>query len=207
MKKRKIYQISILLTTAIFALGCYGTKTVKPIKQSVVSEKPQSMAVQPSPQSFGMKLKDLKSAGVVTRLTLRGNPTYSVNEPIQFIVDTGKQEGYLYIIALDNNGGTGLLYPNPKSPSSEMGGRFLFPQDFGNMIIRASKDCGGCAEERTTVYALLSKEPISDIKNITQAQLMSLMPKSQGKGISMDLDAGTASNANLNIGQLQFIVK
>ena len=83
------------------------------------------------------------------------------------------------------------------------------------MTINATKDCKGCKEDKTIIYALLSKEPILDIRNISQAQLTNILGGqsvqtsiAKTKGINMDLDAGTTnSNANVNIGVLEFVVK
>ncbi|MCH9739249.1 MAG: DUF4384 domain-containing protein [Epsilonproteobacteria bacterium] len=209
MEKRGFYQLSILVTTAIITLGCVGNKTATPIPKPTVAVNKPSVAVPVVPQApSGISLANLKSAGV-SKLSLRGSRSYSQNEPIQFIIDTKDAEGFLYIIYADNKGGTGLLYPNEKSPLSEVSGKYIFPRDFGNMNIRATKDCVGCEEERTTVYALLSKEPIVDIKNITKTQLLSFTGSSvQSKGLSMNLDAGNAdSDANVNVGVIEFSVK
>jgi hypothetical protein len=210
IKRKNGYQLSVVAIVAIVLLGCGGKKTPAPLPQKTTTtqNKPQQSSQPQAPS--GMKLADLKGAGVVTGLGLKGNAQYKENEPIQFIVDTGDAEGYLYIVYLDNTGKTALLYPNEKSPLSELGGAYLFPRDFGGMDIRATKDCAGCKEDKTTVYALLSKEPIVDIKKITKNELLSFAPssqsKAQGKGLKMDLsDAGPA--ANLNVGVIEFVVK
>jgi len=94
-----------------------------------------------------------------------------------------------------------------------MGGRYLFPRDFGNMPIRATKDCGGCEKEKTSVYALLSKEPIVDIEKITGTQLINLAGggsngASQGKGLTMDLSGANSNiDADVNFGKIEFFVK
>jgi len=200
VKIKNSYNLSVLTILAIALLGCGGKKeaSLPPQKQPAIVAKPQA--------PIGMKLADLKAAGVVANLGVKAKPEYKVNEPIQFIVDTGNAEGYLYIVYLDNNGETGLLYPNAKAPEAEMGGAYMFPRDFGGMDIRATKDCTDCKEDKTTVYVLLSKEPIVDIKDITKDELLSFAPSSQSKGLKMDLsDAGP--NKNLNVGIIEFVVK
>ena len=205
MKKREIGFVTAFLT--ILLSGCAQEGNVTPPKAEsspVVESKPAPVPVKPT----GLKLKDLESKGVAMGITLKGNPTYSENEPIRFIVDTGENEGYLYIIYLDNQGNTGLLYPNPKSPLSEMGGKYLFPNDFGNMNIRATKDCKECEKEKTRIYAILAKEPILDIKDISKDQLLSFVGESdsQSKGLSMDLGE-ESREADVAVGKLEFAVE
>ncbi len=210
MEKKHFLKLSILVATAIFAIGCSGNKTPKPNKHTAVNKPVKVVPQKPS----GVRLSELNSGGV-TRLSLRGSHNYKQGEPIQFIVDTKGADGYLYIVYVDNNGGTGVLYPNPKSPLSEISGKYIFPRDFGNMAISATKDCKGCEQDRTVIYALLSKEPIIDIHNINKSQLASIIggeptkPSAvKTKGLSMDLDAGNVTdNSNVNIGVLEFFVK
>ncbi len=204
MKRREIGIATVLL--AILLGGCAQDALVPPkkVETPTVEHKPTPLPPEPT----GLKLKDLQSKGVAMGITLKGNPTYSENEPVRFIVDTGENEGYLYIIYLDNQGNTGLLYPNPKSPLSEMGGKYLFPNDFGNMNIRATKDCKECEKEKTRVYAILAKEPILDIKDITKDQLLSFVGESgsQSKGLSMDL-GGESEHTDVSVGKLEFFVE
>ena len=198
IKERNIYKLSIAVLSTLLLLGCSGKEEAKliPIKTVVAQTKPQA----PS----GMKLADIKDAGIITSLGVKGHPEYKVGEAIEFIIDTNNKEGYLYIIYLDNAGGTNLLYPNAKSPEAEMGGAYRFPRDFGGMDIRATKDCVDCKEDKTTVYVLLSKEPIVDIKKITKKELLSF---TSSKGLDMHLNDNNTPNANLNLGAIEFIVK
>jgi len=211
MTKKQYFKLSIIVATAIFTIGCSNNQAPKPVKPTVAINKPQTVvSVQPK----GVTLSQLNSGGV-TRLSLRGGHNYKQGEPIQFIVDTKGAEGYLYIVYSDSKGEVGVLYPNPKSPLSEINGKYIFPRDFGTMAITATKECRGCEKDKTVIYALLSKEPILDIKNINQSQLATIVSggavQSNGaktKGISMDLDAGTQTdNSNVNIGVLEFFVK
>ena len=202
VQRKNGYKLSILAISAIMLLGCGNKSTPPPQKIATTQNKPPAQPQAPT----GMRLADLKGAGVVASLALEAKNQYRENEPIQFIVNTGNAEGYLYIIYLDNAGSTALLYPNAKAPEAEVGGEYLFPRDFGGMDIRATKDCVGCKEDKTTVYALLSKEPIVDIKKITKDELLSFAPSSQSKGLKMDL-SDSGPSANLNVGVIEFIVK
>ncbi len=210
MKKKQLYRVSILVATAIFAIGCSHNKKLKPPKHANVNKPVRVVPAKPS----GITLSQLNSGGV-TKLALKGGHKFKEGEPINFIVDTRGAEGYLYVVYSDSSGEVGVLYPNPKSPLTEISGKYIFPRDFGNMTINATKDCKGCKEDKTIIYALLSKEPILDIKNISQTQLKNILGGqsvqtsiAKTKGISMDLDAGTTnSNANVNVGVLEFVVE
>ena len=213
MKQKRFYQISILVTTAILTIGCSNHHAPKPIQQPISAVNKPVRVVPQKPT--GITLSQLNSGGV-TKLSLKGSHKYKQGEPIQFIIDTKNADGYLYIIYADNKGQTGLLYPNPNSPLSEISGKYIFPRDFGNMAINATKDCKTCEQEKTVIYALLSKEPIVDIKNINLAQLSSVVggqtsqvsTTTKTKGLSMDINAGTRTdNSNVNIGIFEFFVK
>jgi len=211
MKKKRFYQISILVATAILTIGCSENKAPKPTKHDSIANKPHK--VVPA-QPTGIMLSQLNSGGV-TRLSLKGRNNFKQNEPINFIVDTKGAEGYLYVVYSGSNEKVGVLYPNPKSPLTEVEGRYIFPRDFGNMTINATKDCKDCKKERTVIYALLSPKPIVDIQQINKAQLANILGGqsvktsiAKTKGISMDLDAGTKTdNSNINIGVFEFFVE
>lgn len=193
MKVNKISQLITLSLGTILILGCSGNK--EPIKKLVAVNKPV-LPVQTTQAS----VSDLKSAGFGT-IKLNGKKIYAQNQTIQFSVDTKGKTGYLYIVYLDDKGKTALLYPNTQSPLTELNGKYVFPRDFGGMQITATKECKGCEKERTTVYAILSKDPIADIKQLKATHLM------QGKGLSMKLPGDTVSNSNINIGKIDFFVK
>jgi hypothetical protein len=200
MNKRKLFKISMLVVTALVTVGC-GQK-VAPKKQTATKPAPV-VATQPIQEA---SIADIQSAGFGT-VALKGKNSYSQNQPIQFIVDTKGKPGYLYIVYLDNKGQTALLYPNEKSPLTELNGQYLFPRDFGGMQINATKDCKGCEQEKTTVYAILSKERITDIKNINASHLSKNSSSSQSKGLSMSLASGGGKSANINVGKIDFFVK
>ena len=206
MKKNKSYQIITLLTATLLSSGCTGTpKTVLKTQKTM----PQAM-VKPSIKkaTTGVRLSALQNLGSMNVLSFKTKKAYSENESIKFVVDTGDQEGYLYIIYLDNQGKTALLYPNAKSPLTEMGGSFLFPNDFGNVKIRATKDCKNCSEETTTIYALLSKTPILDIQNINKETLLGLSsPTNPSRALQLELNGQENKQSQLHIGKVEFLVQ
>jgi hypothetical protein len=199
MKREKSHQVAGLILTALMMFGCSAKDTSSIVKNPAISK-------SKSKKTTGVQLSTLKNSGTRT-LALKAKKTYVQNEAIRFIVDTGKAEGYLYIIYLDNNGETGLLYPNAQSPLSEMSGQFIFPRDFGNMNIRATKDCKGCSEEQTTIYALLSKSPILDINTITKTDLLNFVSPPKTRGLSLELNGGNKRGTNLYVGRVDFLVK
>jgi len=208
MKKQQLYKLSILLATVTMTLGCVkDTPSVSPQKSEVAQS-----SQKPAASATGTTLATLKSSGVANLALKSANKEYKEKEAIAFTVNTMGKAGYLYIIYLDNKGDTQLLYPNARSPLTELSGEYTFPRDFGNMNIRATKDCGGCSEDKTTIYAILTKEPVSDIKSITKGHLLKFSgvkpSKTATKSLSMDLGgSSTASHSNINIGKIEFIVK
>ena len=188
-------QISILSLMTFVLIGC-SKPEVTVAKPAPIAQKPTAVV-----QNLTATINDIKRAGVNT-LKLKGKSKYSQNQSIQFEVNTNGKTGYLYIVYVDTKGETVLLYPNPDSPLSELNGKYLFPRDFGGMDIRATKDCKGCEQEKTTVYAILSKKRISDIDSITANHL----PVSS-KGLTMNKSKKNAKNANINVGKINFFVK
>jgi len=204
MKQQPLYKLSLLIATAIMTLGC------TPEKANIVT--PVKTQVNKAQVSSDISLAELTSSEV-SSLTLKSTAkAYKSGDSIEFTVNTMNKAGYLYIIYLDNNGDTLLLYPNENSPLVELSGEYIFPRDFGNVAITASKDCGGCSEDKTTIYALLTKEPVKDIKSITKAHLLKFSgeksSKVQGKGLSLNLGSNNTGKAsNVNFGKIEFLVK
>jgi len=200
MRNKTNYAVSVLMATTIL-MGCSANKTA-PISTTHNNTVSNPIKVV---KKTGIRLSQLKKSNISTNISLKAKQSYALNESIQFVIDTGPAEGYLYIIYLDNKGKTGLLYPNANAPLSEMGGSFLFPQDFGNMNIRATKDCKSCSQEKTSIYAILSKEPILDINNITRNDLLSITSKS--RGLSLELNNNSKDTSNLHVGSVNFFVQ
>lgn len=199
--KKNIYQLTAFSLITLVFLGCTETTKITP--------KPQNTAVPIiKKETTGIKLSALKHTEGINTLSFKTKKAYSENESIQFVIDTGKKEGYLYIVYLDNQGETSLLYPNAKSPLAEMGGSFLFPKDFGNVNIKATKDCKNCSEEKTTIYALLSKTPILDIENINKEMLLGLnAPKNVSRGLKLELGDNNSKSSQLHMGKVDFLVQ
>jgi len=158
-----------------------------------------------------IKLSELEGNNYLQEISLQSKETsYTINQNIQFTVDTKGKTGYPYIFYIDKHHNVVLLYPNRNSPLMELTGEYLFPRDFGNIKIQATTDCQKCTEEKTDIYAFLSKEPISDIQEITAEQLLNIFAKKyyyQGKAISMDLGNNSINTVDFSSGKLQFVVK
>jgi len=210
MKRKRAYQISILISTALVTIGCNSSQPA-PQKTQVAISKPVPVVHKP----MGITVSNLNSGGVSNLKIMASKEKYHVGEPIQFGISTNDKSGYLYIIYVDKKGEVSLLYPNPKAPLTELVGEYVFPRDFGNMTVRASKDCQDCQEDKTTIYALLSKAPIVDINNITQANLVNFVGGSSSSSTSkvktkaLKFDDGsktTVDNSNIKVGKLIFSV-
>jgi len=210
MKRKRAYQISILISTVLITVGCNHNQPA-PQKQKVAISKPVPVVHKPT----GITVSNLKNGGVSSLKIIASKEKYHVGEPIQFKINTNGKSGYLYIIYVDKKGQVSLLYPNAKAPLTELVGEYIFPRDFGNMTIRASKDCQDCQEDKTTIYALLSKDKIIDINNITQAQLVNFVggnssnSTSKVKTKALQFDDGSSSsvdNSNIKVGKLTFSV-
>ena len=147
--------------------------------------------------SFGLYISKLSNLQF-TKMTLTGKKIYKENQSIEFTIDTMGEVGYLYVIYLEKNGTTVILYPNKKSLALILNGKYSFPRDFGNMNIRATKDCKKCEKDETKIYTILTKKPILDIHNITEKELKNFSSKPK----SVD-----TSKANVHFGMIQFFVK
>ncbi|MCK4442533.1 MAG: DUF4384 domain-containing protein [Sulfurovaceae bacterium] len=210
MKIRKIYQISLLISTSLMTIGCNNNEP-NPQKTQTAISKPAPIIQKNS----SITVSELNSGGVSNLKIMASKEKYHIGEPIQFGISTNDKSGYLYIIYVDKKGQTSLLYPNAKAPLTELAGNFVFPKDFGNMKVRASKDCTDCKEDKTTIYALLSQKPIVDIKNITQSNLSNFTgeksssntkPKTKTKALDFDDGSRADDNSNIKVGKVIFSV-
>jgi hypothetical protein len=202
MRKEQFLKASVLLSIAIFCVGCKTNEEPKPIKHPTTVNKPVKIVPQ---KPSGITLSQLSSEGKVT-LALEGSHEYKSGDQIRFSIDTNGAEGYLYVIYLDSKGEVGVIYPNPKAPPAQISGKQTYPEDLGGVKISATKDCQGCEKDKTVLYAFLSKEPILDIQKINKAQLLKIT--TQKKGIKMDIDdSDSDSGGNINLGVFEFFVK
>jgi len=108
------------------------------------------------------------------KLIVDSKKNFSSNESLKFSIDTGAEEGFIYLVYIDKTGGTSLLYPNSTDEQQKKGGNLNFPEDFGGRDIRTSKDCKDCNKEKTTIVVLLSNDPIENIQNMNEEELIAL---------------------------------
>jgi hypothetical protein len=139
------------------------------------------------------------------KLKIHAKKSYKKDESLQFSIDTGKTKGYVYLIYVDKKGGTALL-SSKKTTKKKRSGKLRFPQDFGNKKIKVSKDCKSCKREKTTVYVLLSNDPIENINTMNKRDLLSLNTKQslhKNRAISLEKD----SKQKVIISKVEFFVE
>ena len=130
-------------------------------------------------------------------LLVKGKKSYKKNEAVKFEIDTGKDKGYLYVVYLDKKGEKEVMTPS----KNKVRGNFSFPKDFG-VDVSATKECKGCKVEKTTVYVLLSKDPILEIKSMNKDDLVDLGKKSkEAKSRGLFLEDG-----NVLVQKIEFLV-
>jgi len=137
----------------------------------------------PQPSSREVKVPSNKQ-----KLNINAKKSYGKDESLKFSIDTGKTKGYVYVVYVDKKGDTAVL-SSKKSTKKKKSGKLNFPKDFGNKNIKVSKDCKNCKKEKTTVYVLLSNDPIENINNMSKNDLLSLNTKQalhKNRAISLD---------------------
>jgi len=115
------------------------------------------------------------------KLKVTSKKSFSSNESLKFSVDTGTKEGFIYLVYVDKSGETILLYPNDKSNQKKKRGKLKFPEDFGGADIKTTKDCKNCEKEKTTIVVLLSDDPIENIQNMNEEELISINTQTRYK--------------------------
>ena len=136
---------------------------------------------KPSQDTLQNELDRLINRPSIEKIYLSNiKPSYKTGEFVEFTLDTNNNQGYLTIMFVEQNKIT-MLYPNPRAFAKKIGGRFLFPRDFGNFKIRALKNCNGCQKDKTVIYLFLTPKPIPNIHNINRNKLLSFT-----KGSNMD---------------------
>ena len=120
------------------------------------------------------------------KLIINSKKKFSTNESLEFSVNTGTKEGFIYLVYVDKSGETSLLYPNDTSNQKKKSGTLKFPDDFGGADIKTSKDCKNCDKEKTTIVVLLSNDPIENIQNMNEADLVAMnnQTKYKSRGLS-----------------------
>lgn len=203
MRRNSLMSIVAIIVITIGGCAKQPTKEGVDVKQQQV--KPQ--------ENFDSNLDKILQERA-SLIEIRGiQNSYKEGQSISFIVDTKGKVGYLYLISVDKSKVT-FLQPNPVSPLAQMRGVRSFPEDFTNgaFDIRANKNCKGCQQEKTTIYAFLSKKPINGIeKKITGDNLLSFYKNSQQakiatKGINVNIKK-SSNPASLSIAKADFIVE
>ncbi|CAA6800343.1 MAG: Metacaspase [uncultured Sulfurovum sp.] len=141
------------------------------------------------------------------------NTTYTVGQSVEFSLNTQGARGYLTIFYVDKNDVT-LLYPNSFVQPKIIEGSYHFPKDFsgGKFELEAYKSCHNCQEEQTTIYTLLSSEPILQSSVFKSKDgLLSFAKGSQKSQVvtrAVRLKAiSKNTNSSPKLGKYQFIVK
>ena len=139
--------------------------------------------------------------------------TYTTGSSVEFEIDTKQERGYLTLFYIDNSDIT-ILYPNPFVNANKLQGKYRFPQDLANgqFELEAYKSCADCQEEKTTVYALLSSEPITNSQDIQTKGIKSFSKTSyESKNISRAVRIKVSSKSNSSfkplLGKYEFVVK
>jgi len=138
------------------------------------------------------------------KLTVDSKKSFSNNESLKFSVDTGTKEGFIYLVYIDKNGETGLLYPNDKSNQKKKSGKLKFPDDFGGADIKTTKDCKNCKKEKTTIVVLLSNDPIENIQNMNESELISMNSQINQKSRDFSINP---SNSFIMVNKFDFFVE
>ena len=156
----------------------------------------------------------LIASGQLEKLPLYYQKTlYSQGDSVEFTVDTQQTKGYLTVFYIDKNDVT-ILYPNPFVTTTQLQGRYKFPQDLANgqFELEAYKSCRGCQEEKTTIYALLTAQPIKNIKDIQSKGLKSFgndstQSKVMSRAIRIKATTKSTDSFKPKLGKYEFIVK
>jgi len=136
--------------------------------------------------------------------------SYSTGEFVNFNINTNNQKGYLTMLYIDKNDIT-VLYPNPRLTSKPIQGSYNFPKDFGNFKIRAFKQCKSCPQEKTSIYLLLTPQPLGNIENMSRNKMLSFAKGSTtdsiiSKAVEVVDEPIKSSSSGYLIGKYEFLV-
>jgi len=167
-----------------------------------------------SSNSLENTFEQLISSGKVEKLSLEHKKTvYNTGDSVKFEIDTQQNRGYLTVFYIDKSDVT-VLYPNPYVRGSKLNGKYKFPQDLANgqFELEAYKSCTGCQEEETTIYALFSSEPISNLSNLQSKGLKSFASDSSeskvmSRAVRIKATAKSTSSFIPKLAKYRFIVK
>jgi len=157
---------------------------------------------------------NLLASGKLEKLSLNYRQTiYQVGSSVEFEVDTQNTRGYLTVFYIDKDDVT-VLYPNPFVTTTPLQGKYRFPQDLANgqFELEAYKSCTGCQEEKTTIYAMLSAQPIKNIKEVQSKGLKSFGKNSNeskimSRAVRIKATAKSTTSFKPKLGKYEFIVK
>lgn len=207
-----------------FSHSSIGTKSLQEFVTPKSTTKPSSPPMQivqtdiqsttpPKMESLQSTLDALIVNNKIKNLSLTyDKSTYTTGELVKFKIDTLGKKGFLSIFYVDSDEVT-VLYPNPYVSTQQLGGKYTFPNDLSNgkFDIEAYKSCTGCQEEQTTIYVLLSPEPIDNLKNINSNELLSFKKESkQSKALSRAVRVKTqvqTKSTQPRLSRYQFRVK
>jgi hypothetical protein len=158
--------------------------------------------------------ENLLASGKLEKLSLNyRQTTYQTGSSVEFEVDTQQTRGYLTVFYIDKDDVT-VLYPNPFVKSTPLQGKYRFPQDLahGQFELEAYKSCTGCQEEKTTIYAMLSAQPIKNIKEVQSKGLKSFGNNSNeskiiSRAVRIKATAKSTALFTPKLGKYEFIVK
>ncbi len=144
-------------------------------------------------------------------IDFNGKSSYNSGESVEFTINTKGTEGFLTIFYLDKEDVT-ILYPNPYVTVKKISGKYNFPKDLadGKFQLEAYKSCKNCQQEKTTIYTLLSNEPIMDKSQIQPKGLISFSKKSKESNSvtrAIRLKAISKRDFKPQLGKYQFFVK
>ena len=143
----------------------------------------------------GQSIKNCSSDGLIKLDGLK--KYYTEGEIVTFNIDTLDTTGYLYVFVVDNIETTRLEPLSSESSAIKVKGKYTFPNDFSSIVLRTSKNCINCEEEKTTIYTLITKEATTNVKELLTKQIE--------KPCWSQID--NQSTPLVNIGKIDFFVK
>jgi hypothetical protein len=179
--------------------------------KSAPATKIQRTANRVSSTSLEATLNGMLKSDKFERFSITYDKTsYKSGESVKFTIDTNGKRGFLTIFHIDGNDIT-LLYPNGFISPTEIEGSYKFPKDLadGKFELEAYRSCKGCSEERTTIFALLSSTPITDVSKIKSKELISFSKTSQeSQALTRAVRVKVKSQGNFKplLGKYEFIV-
>ena len=138
------------------------------------------------------------------KLIINSKKKFSTNESLEFSVNTGSKEGFIYLVYVDKSGETSLLYPNDISNQKKKSGKLKFPDDFGGADIKTTKDCKNCDKEKTTIVVLLSNDPIENIQTMDEEKLLAMNNQTKYKRRSLSTNL---INSSIMVKKFDFFVE